>query len=63
MGIHINQLPKEVKDKLGLKDPQYKQFWAVVGDKRIFFRSSWEYYYSIFLEKLKILLLINGLNR
>ena len=53
MGIHINQLPQEVKDRLGLKDPEYKQFWAVIGDKKIFFRSSWEYYYAIFLEKLK----------
>ena len=53
MGIHINQLPKEVKEKLGLKDPNYKQFWALVGDKKIFFRSSWEYYYAVFLEKLR----------
>ena len=55
MGLHINQLPQSVKDKLGLKDTAYKQFWAVVGDKQpIYFRSSWEYYYSIFLEKLKL---------
>lgn len=53
MGIHINQLPQSVKDKLGLKDPTYKQFWATIGDKKIFFRSSWEYYYAIFLEKLR----------
>lgn len=54
MGIHINQLPQEVKDRLGLKDPSYKQFWAIVGDKpKIYFRSSWEYYYAIFLEKLR----------
>jgi hypothetical protein len=53
MGIHISQIPKEVKDKLGLKDPKFKQFWAEVGGNKIFFRSSWEYYYAIFLEKLK----------
>ena len=54
MGVHISQLPQEVKDRLGLKDPQHKQFWAIVGDKDpIYFRSSWEYYYAIFLEKLK----------
>jgi hypothetical protein len=53
-GVHISQLPQEVKDRLGLKDPQHKQFWAIIGDKQpIFFRSSWEYYYAIFLEKLK----------
>jgi hypothetical protein len=54
MGLHISQLPQDVKDRLGLKDPQHKQFWAIVGDKEpIFFRSSWEYYYAIFLAKLK----------
>lgn len=54
MGVHISQLPQEVKDRLGLKDPQHKQFWAQIGDKKpIYFRSSWEYYYAIFLEKLK----------
>jgi hypothetical protein len=54
MGVHISQLPQEVKDRLGLKDPQHKQFWAIVGTKDpIYFRSSWEYYYAIFLEKLK----------
>jgi hypothetical protein len=53
MGVHISQLPQEVKDRLGLKDPKHKQFWAVIGDKRVFFRSSWEYYYAIFLEKLR----------
>jgi hypothetical protein len=54
MGVHISQLPQEVKDRLGLKDPQHKQFWAIIGDKEpIFFRSSWEYYYAIFLQKLK----------
>lgn len=54
MGLHINQLPQAVKDKLGLKDTAYKQFWAVIGDKKpIYFRSSWEYYYGIFLQKLK----------
>lgn len=54
MGIHINQLPQSVKDKLGLKDPKYNQFWAKISDKEpIYFRSSWEYYYAIFLEKLK----------
>jgi len=54
MGLHISQLPQEVKERLGLKDPQHKQFWAIVGDKEpIFFRSSWEYYYAIFLAKLK----------
>jgi hypothetical protein len=54
MGVHISQLPQHVKDKLGLKDPQHKQFWAIIGSKQpIFFRSSWEYYYAIFLEKLK----------
>lgn len=53
MGLHINQLPQSVKDKLGLKDTAYKQFWAIIGDQKIYFRSSWEYYYSIFLEKLK----------
>lgn len=54
MGIHISQLPQEVKDRLGLKDPQHKQFWATIGNKKpIYFRSSWEYYYAIFLEKLE----------
>lgn len=54
MGIHINQLPKAVKEKLGLKDTAYRQFWATVGDKEpIYFRSQWEFYYSLFLEKLK----------
>jgi len=53
MGVHINQLPQAVKDRLGLKDTAYKQFWAIIGDQRIFFRSTWEYYYAIFLEKLK----------
>jgi hypothetical protein len=53
MGVHISQLPQEVKDRLGLKDPVHKQFWATIGGKQIFFRSSWEYYYAIFLEKLK----------
>jgi hypothetical protein len=50
----FSQLPQHVKDRLGLKDPQHKQFWAIIGSKQpIFFRSSWEYYYAIFLEKLK----------
>jgi len=54
MGLHINQLPQSVKDKLGLKDKTYKQFWAKIGDKEpIYFRSSWEYYYALFLEKLR----------
>ena len=54
MANHINQLPQSIKDKLGLKDTPYKQFWAIVGDKSpIYFRSSWEYYYAIFLAKLK----------
>jgi hypothetical protein len=54
MGVHISQLPQSVKDRLGLKDPQHKQFWAIVGNKQpIYFRSSWEYYYSLFLEKLE----------
>jgi len=54
MPVHISQLPQSVKDRLGLKDTAYKQFWAIVGDKDpIYFRSSWEYYYAIFLEKLK----------
>jgi len=54
MGLHINQLPQSVKDKLGLKDKAYNQFWAMIGDKQpIYFRSSWEYYYAIFLEKLQ----------
>jgi hypothetical protein len=54
MGIHINQLPQSVKDKLGLKDTAYKQFWAKIGDKEpMYFRSTCEYYYAIFLEKLK----------
>lgn len=54
MGWNINQIPQEVKDRLGIKDIAYKQFWAKVGDsKPIYFRSSWEYYYSLFLEKLK----------
>jgi hypothetical protein len=53
MGIHINQLPQSVKDKLGLKDTAYKQFWAKIGDREpIYFRSTWEYYYAIFLQKL-----------
>jgi hypothetical protein len=39
---------------LGLKDTSYKQFWATIGDKPpIYFRSTWEYYYAIFLEKLR----------
>lgn len=53
MGVHINQLPKEVRERLGLKEKEHKQFWGEVGGKKIFFRSSWEYYYAIFLEKLK----------
>ena len=54
MGVHISQLPQEVKDRLGLKDPNHKQFWATIGNKPpIYFRSSWEYYYAIFLEKLQ----------
>jgi hypothetical protein len=54
MPVHISQLPKSVKDRLGLKDTAYKQFWACIGDKEpIYFRSSWEYYYAIFLQKLK----------
>lgn len=54
MGLHINQLPQSVKDKLGLKNTAYKQFWATIGNKNpIYFRSSWEYYYAIFLEKLQ----------
>jgi hypothetical protein len=54
MGVHISQLPQEVKDRLGLKDPNHKQFWATIGNKQpIYFRSSWEYYYAIFLEKLE----------
>jgi hypothetical protein len=54
MGVHISQLPQEVKDRLGLKDPSHKQFWATIGNKQpIYFRSSWEYYYAIFLEKLE----------
>jgi len=54
MGLHISQLPQEVRDRLNLKAPTHKQFWAIVGDKQpIYFRSSWEYYYSIFLEKLR----------
>jgi len=54
MPIHINQLPQCIKDKLGLKNIAYKQFWATIGEKQpIYFRSSWEYYYAIFLEKLK----------
>jgi hypothetical protein len=54
MGLHINQLPQAVKDKLGLKNRTYKQFWAKIGDKEpIYFRSSWEFYYALFLEKLR----------
>jgi len=55
MAIHLNQIPKEVRDRLGLKaPPAYKQFWAQVGDKQpIYFRSEWEFYYSLFLEKLR----------
>lgn len=53
MGVHISQLPQAVKEKLGLKDPVHKQFWATVGENKVYFRSSWEYYYAIFLEKLK----------
>jgi hypothetical protein len=53
--IHLNQIPKEIRDKLGLKNPpKYNQFWATIADKApIYFRSSWEYYYAVFLEKLK----------
>ncbi len=54
MTSHINQIPQTVKDKLGLKDTPYRQFWAKVGGKEpIYFRSSWEFFYSLFLEKLK----------
>ena len=54
MGVHISQLPQEVRDRLNLKVPTHKQFWAIIGDKpKIYFRSSWEYYYAIFLEKLR----------
>jgi len=30
-----------------------KQFWAVVGDKRIYFRSNFEYKYALKLEMLR----------
>ena len=54
MGIHINQLPQSVKDRLGLKDKAYRQFWAIVGIKEpAYFRSEWEFYYAVFLEKLR----------
>jgi len=55
MAVHLNQIPKEVRDRLGLKaPPAYKQFWAQVGDKQpVYFRSEWEFCYSLFLEKLK----------
>lgn len=55
MGIHLSEIPKEVREKLGLKNPpRYQQFWATIGNKQpIYFRSTWEYYYAIFLEKLK----------
>ncbi len=54
MGVHISQIPQSVREKLGLKVPQHKQFWAIIGNKEpIYFRSSWEYYYAIFLEKLQ----------
>ena len=54
MGIHINQLPQSVKDRLGLKDTAYRQFWAIVGNKEpAYFRSEWEFYYAVFLEKLR----------
>lgn len=54
MGIHINQLPQSVKDRLGLKDTAYRQFWAIVGTKEpAYFRSEWEFYYAVFLEKLR----------
>lgn len=54
MGLHINQLPQEVRERLGLKIKEHKQFWATIGTKPpIYFRSSWEYYYAIFLEKLR----------
>jgi hypothetical protein len=54
MGQHIQQIPKEIQEKLGLKPIEYKQFWANIGGKKIFFRSTWEYYYCLFLQKLKI---------
>jgi hypothetical protein len=54
MGQHIQQIPKEIQNKLGLKPIEYKQFWATIGGKKIFFRSTWEYYYCLFLEKLKL---------
>ena len=56
MGIHINQIPESVRLKLGLKKaPAYQQFWAKIGNKEpIYFRSTWEYYYAIFLEKLRL---------
>lgn len=55
MAVHISQLPQSVKDKLGLKDAAYRQFWAMVGDKPpAYFRSTWEYYYAVFLAKLKM---------
>lgn len=54
MTVHISQLPQSVKDSIGLKNTAYKQFWAIIGNKEpIYFRSSWEYYYAIFLEKLR----------
>ena len=54
MGVHISQLPQSVKDKLGLNDTAYQQFWAIVGNKEpSYFRSTWEFYYALFLEKLK----------
>lgn len=41
--------------QIKLKDgkPVYKAEWVVVGDKRIFVRSRWEFYYAIFLQQLK----------
>lgn len=55
MGKHLNTIPKKVREELGLaKPPNFNQFWAIIGNSSpIFFRSSWEFYYGIFLEKLK----------
>jgi hypothetical protein len=53
MGAIINSMPDEVKERYDLKDIPYKEIVAVVGNRKpIKFRSSWEYYYAIFLEKL-----------
>ena len=53
MGSHLGSIPDHIKEELGLKSFSQKNYTAVLGNRNpIQFRSTWEYYYAIFLEKL-----------